>query len=66
MKGATIVVEGAGDFTCEYMTSGSFMSLEVVGESFANGMYGGIAVLYNNNKDKKQFIFETNKNYCYV
>jgi len=53
MKGATIVVEGAGDFTCEYMTSGSFLSLEAVGESFANGMYGGIAVLYNTNKDKK-------------
>jgi glutamate synthase domain-containing protein 3 len=42
-SGATIVVEGAGDHACEYMTAGSVVVLGPTGRNFASGMTGGEA-----------------------
>jgi len=42
-SGATVVVEGAGDHACEYMTAGSVVVLGPVGRNFASGMTGGEA-----------------------
>jgi glutamate synthase domain-containing protein 3 len=40
-SGATIVVEGAGDHACEYMTAGTVVILGAAGRNFASGMSGG-------------------------
>ena len=42
-SGATIVVEGAGDHGCEYMTGGVVVVLGETGRNFAAGMSGGVA-----------------------
>ena len=42
-SGASIVVEGAGDHCCEYMTGGIVTVLGPVGHNFAAGMTGGFA-----------------------
>ena len=42
-SGATVVVEGAGDHGCEYMTGGIVVVLGTTGRNFAAGMSGGIA-----------------------
>jgi glutamate synthase domain-containing protein 3 len=42
-SGAELVVEGAGDHACEYMTAGMVAILGQVGKNFASGMSGGIA-----------------------
>ena len=42
-SGATVVVEGAGDHCCEYMTGGIVVVLGQTGRNFAAGMSGGIA-----------------------
>ena len=42
-SGATVVVEGAGDHCCEYMTGGVVVVLGSTGRNFAAGMSGGIA-----------------------
>ena len=42
-SGATVVVEGAGDHCCEYMTGGIVVVLGSTGRNFAAGMSGGIA-----------------------
>ncbi len=42
-SGATVVVEGAGDHCCEYMTGGVVVVLGQTGRNFAAGMSGGIA-----------------------
>ncbi|MEI8084084.1 MAG: glutamate synthase subunit alpha, partial [Actinomycetes bacterium] len=44
-SGATVVVEGAGDHLCEYMTGGRVVVLGEVGRNVAAGMSGGIAYL---------------------
>jgi len=44
-SGATVVVEGAGDHFCEYMTGGVAVSLGSVGWNAGAGMTGGIAYL---------------------
>ncbi len=41
-SGAELVVEGAGDHACEYMTSGMAIILGPVGKNFASGMSGGV------------------------
>jgi glutamate synthase domain-containing protein 2/glutamate synthase domain-containing protein 1/glutamate synthase domain-containing protein 3 len=41
-SGAALVVEGAGDHACEYMTSGMAVILGPVGKNFASGMSGGV------------------------
>ncbi|SFE83528.1 glutamate synthase large subunit [Alteribacillus iranensis] len=45
-SGAHLVVEGAGDHGCEYMTGGRAVILGEVGKNFAAGMSGGIAYIY--------------------
>ena len=42
-SGATIVVEGAGDHACEYMTAGTVVIAGATGRNFASGMSGGEA-----------------------
>jgi glutamate synthase domain-containing protein 3 len=42
-SGAIVVVEGAGDHACEYMTAGTVVILGAAGRNFASGMSGGEA-----------------------
>lgn len=46
-SGATVVVEGAGDNACEYMTGGKAVILGAVGDNFGAGMTGGMAFVYD-------------------
>ena len=46
-SGAKAVVEGVGDHCCEYMTGGRVVVLGPVGTNFAAGMSGGIAYVWN-------------------
>ena len=46
-SGATAVVEGTGDHGCEYMTGGTVVVLGGTGRTFAAGMSGGIAYVYD-------------------
>jgi glutamate synthase (NADPH/NADH) large chain len=46
-SGATVVVEGAGDNGCEYMTAGRAVILGSTGRNFAAGMSGGIAYIWD-------------------
>jgi glutamate synthase domain-containing protein 1/glutamate synthase domain-containing protein 3 len=41
-SGATAVVEGVGDHSCEHMTAGVVVVLGSVGQNFASGMTGGV------------------------
>lgn len=40
-SGATAVVEGVGEFLCEYMTNGAVFNIGEFGKGVANGMSGG-------------------------
>ena len=51
-SGATAVVEGIGDHGCEYMTGGIVVVLGKTGRNFAAGMSGGVAFVYD---EQKQF-----------
>ncbi|MGV6876306.1 glutamate synthase-related protein [Pseudochelatococcus sp. B33] len=46
-SGATAVVEGVGDFCCEYMTNGAVLNLGAFGAGFGNGMSGGFVYQYD-------------------
>lgn len=46
-SGAVAVVEGVGDFACEYMTNGTIINLGAYGKGFGNGMSGGVAFQYD-------------------
>ncbi len=46
-SGVTAVVEGVGDHGCEYMTGGRVVVLGTTGRNFAAGMSGGIAYVYD-------------------
>lgn len=50
-SGATAVVEGIGDHGCEYMTGGTVVILGKTGRNFAAGMSGGVAYVYDNEKN---------------
>ena len=52
-SGAKAVVEGVGDHGCEYMTGGRAVILGPTGLNFAAGMSGGIAYVWDVNKDFK-------------
>ncbi len=55
-SGAWVVVEGAGDHCCEYMTSGVVVVLGPTGRNFAAGMSGGMAfVLDPENKLRSNY-----------
>jgi glutamate synthase (NADPH/NADH) large chain len=44
-SGATVVVEGAGDHFCEYMTGGVAVALGPIGWNAGAGMTGGVAYI---------------------
>ncbi|PZF58227.1 glutamate synthase large subunit [Curtobacterium sp. MCSS17_008] len=46
-SGATAVVEGLGDFGCEYMTGGTVLNLGAFGKGLGNGMSGGFLYQYD-------------------
>jgi len=50
-SGAWAVVEGVGDHGCEYMTGGRVVVLGPTGRNFAAGMSGGIAYVWDPNRD---------------
>lgn len=50
-SGVHAVVEGVGDHACEYMTGGSVVCLGGTGRNFAAGMSGGVAYVYDENRD---------------
>ncbi|MCS5662690.1 MAG: glutamate synthase large subunit [Flavobacteriales bacterium] len=50
-SGVTTVVEGVGDHGCEYMTGGKVVILGKTGRNFAAGMSGGIAYIYDKDKN---------------
>ncbi|MFH1868363.1 MAG: glutamate synthase large subunit [Candidatus Omnitrophota bacterium] len=53
-SGLYAVVEGVGDHGCEYMTGGRVVVLGPTGRNFAAGMSGGIAYIYDENKDFRE------------
>lgn len=50
-SGATAVVEGTGDHCCEYMTGGCTVVLGSVGRNFAAGMSGGVAYVWDRERN---------------
>ena len=50
-SGATLVVEGAGDHACEYMTGGTALILGRTGRNLAAGMSGGHAYVLDLRRD---------------
>jgi glutamate synthase domain-containing protein 3 len=50
-SGATAVVEGVGDHGCEYMTGGRVVVLGSTGVNFAAGMSGGIAYVFDRDRE---------------
>jgi glutamate synthase (NADPH) large chain len=50
-SGAHAVVEGVGDHGCEYMTGGRVVVLGPTGRNFAAGMSGGVAYVYDPQRD---------------
>ncbi len=50
-SGALAVVEGVGDHGCEYMTGGRVVVLGKTGRNFAAGMSGGVAYVWDPNKE---------------
>ena len=46
-SGAMAVVEGVGDFACEYMINGAVLNLGGFGKGFCTGMSGGNAYQYD-------------------
>ena len=50
-SGAVAVVEGVGDFCCEYMTNGAIVNIGGYGKGFGNGMSGGNAYQYDESGD---------------
>lgn len=55
-SGATTVIEGMGDHGCEYMTGGTVVSLDRVGENFGAGMSGGVAFVYDPANELERFV----------
>jgi glutamate synthase (NADPH/NADH) large chain len=50
-SGARAVVEGVGDHGCEYMTGGVVLVLGPVGRNFAAGMSGGLAFVFDKERE---------------
>ena len=55
-SGARAVVEGCDSNGCEYMTGGTVVILGNIGDNFAAGMTGGMAFVYNANKELEKRI----------
>lgn len=45
-SGVNVVVEGIGDYGCEYMIGGSVVVFGDVGKNFVVGMFGGIVYVF--------------------
>ncbi len=54
-SGAIAVVEGVGDHCCEYMTGGRTVVLGATGRNFAAGMSGGVAYVWDKDKNFDYF-----------
>ena len=50
-SGAKTIVEGTGDHACEYMTGGVVVILGHTGVNFGAGMTGGVAYVYDKDRD---------------
>ncbi len=55
-SGADAVIEGCDSNGCEYMTGGSVVILGKVGDNFAAGMTGGMAFVYDPNKEFENYV----------
>jgi len=55
-SGAEAVIEGCDSNGCEYMTGGTVVILGKVGDNFAAGMTGGIAFVYDKNKEFENYV----------
>ena len=55
-SGAHAVVEGVGDHGCEYMTGGRVAVLGKTGRNFAAGMSGGVAYVWDEDKQFKKYL----------
>jgi glutamate synthase (NADPH/NADH) large chain len=53
-SGASAVIEGIGDYGCEYMTGGRVVVLGQTGRNFAAGMSGGIAYILDTSGSFRQ------------
>ena len=57
-SGAIAVIEGCDSNGCEYMTGGSVVILGKVGDNFGAGMTGGMAFIYDPNKEFQNYVNE--------
>ena len=55
-SGVEVVVEAIGDHGCEYMTGGRVIILGDIGKNFAAGMSGGIAYIWDVDRNLKKKI----------
>ena len=55
-SGAEAVIEGCDSNGCEYMTGGSVVILGKVGDNFAAGMTGGMAFIYDPQKEFQNYV----------
>ena len=55
-SGSLAIIEGCGAHGCEYMTGGAAIILGSVGDNFGAGMTGGMAFIYDINKNFKNFV----------
>jgi glutamate synthase (NADPH/NADH) large chain len=55
-SGAEAVIEGCDSNGCEYMTGGSVIILGKIGDNFAAGMTGGMAFVYDPNREIENYI----------
>ena len=60
-SGAEAVIEGCDSNGCEYMTGGTVVILGKVGDNFAAGMTGGMAFIYDPNKEFENYV---NPKFC--
>ena len=55
-SGGLSVVEGCGAHGCEYMTGGTVIILGEIGDNFGAGMTGGMAFIYDKNKNFDKYV----------
>jgi len=55
-SGAEAVIEGCDSNGCEYMTGGTVVILGKIGDNFAAGMTGGMAFIYDQDKEFENYV----------
>tara|TARA_B100001123_G_scaffold379114_1_gene447743 strand:+ start:1412 stop:5911 length:4500 start_codon:yes stop_codon:yes gene_type:complete len=55
-SGSEAVIEGCDSNGCEYMTGGTVVILGKVGDNFAAGMTGGMAFIYDKDRDFENYV----------